>query len=156
MSSRLETRDVMTAPAITVDGDASVSEAAELFAATGVGALPVCDGDGHPIGVVTDRDLVVRVLCQDRDGLDRPVREVAEPQPIVADADAPVASTVATMRLHSLRRLPVVDGGRVVGVVSREDLVRCVPLHEADELHQIDGDASDRRSGRWAFERPYA
>lgn len=156
MSSGLETRDVMTAPAITVSADASVTDAAELFAATGVGALPVCDGDGHPIGVVTDRDLVVRVLCQDRDGLDRPVREVAEPQPVVADAGAPLARTVATMRRHGLRRLPVVDGSRVVGVVSREDLVRCVPLHEADELHRIDGGASDQRSGRWAFERAYA
>jgi len=154
-TSDLLTGQVMSAPAVTLGADSTLSDAAEAFASASVGSLPVCDGDGRALGVVTDRDLVVRVLSQDGNGWEPRLSAIAEKPAVVADIAEPIATTAETMRRRGLRRLPVVSDGRVVGVVSRGDLVRHLPARASRALHQLGARGRDGRSGRWLFESAY-
>lgn len=144
----IPTRDVMTPDPAWLAADETVDRAAALFAESGAGVLPVCTRDRRPVGVVTDRDIVVRVLAQGADPCATRVGEVAEGPVVVADAGDPVAATAECLARHRLRRLPVVDGGRLVGIVSRRDVAERLGDAERPET-------DDRRSGRWAFGRPY-
>jgi CBS domain-containing protein len=155
---RLVTAQVMSTPAVTIDADATAAEAAAVLASSAVGALPVCDGDRRPVGIVTDRDLVVRLLGQDENGDQPALRDVAETPPVVADANEPITAAADRMRRLGVRRLPVVAHGRVTGVVSRGDLIRHLPPRAARALHRLSpGEASaDARSARWLFRHAYA
>lgn len=157
-SRALRTKHVMTRRPVTIEPDASVASAAERFAATGVGALPVCEDGGEPVAIVTDRDLVVRVVAQGDDPGSTPVAEIAEPAPVTAHAADPVEAAAARMAAHGLRRLPVVERDRLVGVVTRGDLSRHLRPRAARALHALVARAqsSDRRSGAWLFRRAYS
>ena len=143
------TREVMTPDPDWLAADETVDRAAALFAETGAGALPVCTRDGRPVGVVTDRDLVVRVLAQGADPGATRVREIAEGPVVVADAGENVEDAAHRLAEHRLRRLPVVDDGRLVGMLTRRDIEE--RLEGADRP-----DTGDHRTGRWALGRPYA
>jgi CBS domain-containing protein len=113
-------RDVMTPSPVCLDLTAETREAAELMAEEGIGDVIVCDHD-HIVGIVTDRDIAIRLVAQ---GLDdsTPLREIASTDLTFLTPDDPVEDAVALMRTRALRRLPVVDGDRPVGIVSIGDL----------------------------------
>ena len=114
-------RHAMSAPAAVVLPDATLEETARHMADERVGALPVVEGD-QVIGLVTDRDLVVRAMAH---GLPPGLRveTVMSSDPIVVDADTTVPAAAHAMRSAEVRHLPVVDGGRLVGMVSFDDLL---------------------------------
>ncbi|HEY1944403.1 MAG TPA: CBS domain-containing protein [Roseiarcus sp.] len=136
--------DLMTAPVVTAPADASVRDVARLLLENGVGAAPVLDSSGVPIGMVSDGDLLGRRLDDRRrgwwleamaDGLSseslaesqqRAVRDVMSAPLIAVPPDAPVAELAALMRTHRVKRLPVVRGGVLIGIVSRADLLAAV------------------------------
>ena len=142
------TRDVMTPDPAWLASDETADRAAALFAETGAGALPVCTRDGRPVGVVTDRDLVVRVLAQGADPFETPVGEVADGPPVVADAGETVDRAAYRLSEHGLRRLPVVEDGHLVGMLTRRDIEERLEGAERP-------DTGDHRSGRWALRRRY-
>ena len=113
-------RDVMTAGPIGVDYDQSVGEAARAMRDWGVGAILVVS-NGSLYGLVTDRDLVVRAVAEGR-GADEPVGPLSSANLIGVDADAGVHEAMRLMRQHAVRRLPVLEGGQVAGIVSLGDL----------------------------------
>ena len=113
-------RDVMTPGPIGVDYYQSIGEAARAMRDWGVGAILVV-GDGSLYGLVTDRDLVVRAVAEDR-GADEPVGPLSSANLIGVDADADVHEAMRLMRQHAVRRLPVLEGGQVAGIVSLGDL----------------------------------
>ncbi|TDD07266.1 CBS domain-containing protein [Nonomuraea diastatica] len=112
--------DVMTAHPATIEGDQPVSAAAALMRERDTGAIIVND-NGRMQGIVTDRDIAVRVVAAER-GPDTPVREASSPAVEAVDPDTGIEQAVRMMRSHAVRRLPVVEDGRAVGIVSLGDL----------------------------------
>jgi len=106
-----------------VEPDETVHAAAQRMLQRNVGTLLVVDEARRPVGIVTDRDLTLRVLAK---GLsdETLVDEVMTPQPRTIRLDAPIASALATMRSTSVRRLPVVDPeGSLIGILSLDDVL---------------------------------
>lgn len=128
-------REIMTPDATWLTQDATVTEAAQKMAEGDFGALPVCDGEGHLCGVVTDRDLVVRALAEGLDPATMTVREVVnEVEAITIGADAAAEEAIATMKANAVRRLPVIDGTDLVGMVSQADIARALPDAKVGDL----------------------
>jgi CBS domain-containing protein len=113
----------MTSPPVSIPNDATAVEAARVLATENVGSLPVVEGD-QLVGIVTDRDLVVRVLAKDLDPHDVPVAEVCSESPHVAAPDESLDVALQRMAEQQVRRLPVVDGGRLVGMLAQADVAR--------------------------------
>jgi CBS domain-containing protein len=127
-------RDIMTPKAIFVTSDATVADAAKKMAKEDIGAIPVCDG-GKLRGIVTDRDLVVRVLCEGLDPASTTVADVCEMTEVVTiGADDPAEDAIRTMKDHAVRRLPVIDGTELVGMVSQADIARALPDAKVGDL----------------------
>jgi CBS domain-containing protein len=117
-----------------VEPDESVSAAARRMADRGVGTLVVLNSAGAPAGLVTDRDLVLRVLAASRDADETKVAEVMTLEPRSVREDNSIEGAIALMRAGGFRRLPVVDGdGRLVGIVSLDDVLALL----AEESAQI-------------------
>ena len=115
--------DVMIGDVVTIDGTASVLEAAQRMRDSNVGVLPVIE-NGKLRGVVTDRDLVVRGLARGADPRTTRVSECATEQPVSARSDWSVDRAMETMATNQVGRLPVVDPqDRVIGVVTLSSLV---------------------------------
>ena len=112
---------VMTPDPVTLDTNASIVAAAEVMRECDIGDILVCD-DGRICGIVTDRDLVVRALA-DGHALDQlTLRDVCSPELTMTLPDTEVDDAVRLMREKALRRLPVVEDGRPIGIVSLGDL----------------------------------
>jgi CBS domain-containing protein len=128
-------REIMTDDARFLKADHTVLEAAKELAQADIGALPICDSDGHLTGMVTDRDLVVKVLADGRDPASTKLSDLADQQEVVTiGADDSVDEAIRTMVDHKVRRLPVIDGDRLVGVVSQGDLATNCPPERVGEL----------------------
>ena len=118
----MQVRDVMNPTVVSIAPQESVALAARLLARHNVGALPVCSREGTLHGMVTDRDLVLRCVAAEEDPRQVPVRQVMSRHPAqVAD----VRQAAQRMARQQVRRLPVVEGGKVVGMVSLGDLAKC-------------------------------
>jgi len=113
-------RDVMTPNPRTLSPNDTIQSAARLMRDEDTGAIPVVE-NGRPIGVVTDRDIVVRAVA-DGGRLDRPVRDIATTNIVAVSPDMSTREANELMREHQVRRLPVVEGERLVGMVSLGDL----------------------------------
>ncbi|MGI5271329.1 CBS domain-containing protein [Nonomuraea sp. CA-218870] len=112
--------DVMTKSPASVDAGQPVSVAAALMRDRDTGAIIVND-DGRMTGIVTDRDITIRLVADDK-GPDTPVREACTPSVEVVGPDTSIDQAVKLMRQHAVRRLPVVEDGRAVGILSIGDL----------------------------------
>jgi len=128
-------REIMTEGATWVKGDQSVMEAARRMASEQVGALPICDGNGHLEGMVTDRDIAVRVVAEGRDPASTTVGEIgAAGEVVTIGADDPVDEAIRTMKAHDVRRLPVIDVRRLVGMLAQADIARALPDAKVGDL----------------------
>ncbi|MFF4250394.1 CBS domain-containing protein [Streptomyces sp. NPDC001663] len=114
-------REVMTPGVVAVRPDASLVEAAQLMRAQDIGDVLVADGQ-QVVGVLTDRDIAVRAVAEGADPLTVSAQSVCTPDPVLVAPDDPVSAAVALMRAHAVRRLPVVEDGLPVGIVSLGDL----------------------------------
>ncbi len=118
----------------TVDREETVWQAAERMHQRAVGTLVIMDHTKEPIGIVTDRDLVERVLAKRLDADLTPVSEVMTTNPKTISEDAPIESALAMMRNGRFRRLPVVDAkGGLVGMLSFDDVLMLL----AEEFRDI-------------------
>jgi CBS domain-containing protein len=112
----------------------SVWRAAERMHQRAVGMLVVLDPEKRPVGVLTDRDIVERVVAQRRDAGTTKVGDVMTPSPATVRENASIESAISMMRAHSVRRLPVVDDqGQLSGVVSLDDVLVLL----AEELTEV-------------------
>jgi CBS domain-containing protein len=125
----------MTPGAEWLNLDVTVTEAARRMAEDDIGALPVCNGEGRLQGVVTDRDLVVQTLAQRRDPDTTTVADlITQTEVVTIGADDPVEEAIRTMKDHAVRRLPVIDGKELVGMVSQADIARALPDAKVGDL----------------------
>ena len=143
----MKLREVMSSPVIRIHPDETVSVAARTLARYNIGILPVCGGDGRLCGLVTDRDLVTRCLAAGRSPLHTPVRDVMTSQVVSAGADLDASAAAGMMGKEQIRRLPVVENGRLCGMVSLGDLAVQAEsaLDAADALTGISSILSSRK-----------
>ena len=117
-------RDVMTADAKCAGENDTVADAAKQLKELGVGSMPICGEDDRLKGMITDRDIVVKVIAEGKDPADTKVSELAEGKPVTIGADDSIEEALETMAQHKVRRLPVIDGQRLVGIVAQADIAR--------------------------------
>ncbi|MGH4033062.1 CBS domain-containing protein [Actinomycetota bacterium Odt1-20B] len=127
-------RDIMTPGAQCVGADETVLEAASHLTALDVGALPICGTDNLLKGVLTDRDIVTKVLGAGRDPATTTAGELAQGEAVTIGADDQADEVFATMAMHQVRRLPVIDGHALVGMVTVADVARALPSPEVGAL----------------------
>src|ERR1041385_6676915 len=117
-------RDVMTSDPSTVERNASIVDAARVMKQTDAGVVPVTE-NGRLTGMVTDRDIAIRVVAEGKDPQSTTVREVASTDLVTVDPQQDLDEALRLMAKHQVRRLPVVEeDGRLVGVVAQADVAR--------------------------------
>jgi CBS domain-containing protein len=142
-------RDVMTPDPACCTPTTSLDQVARMMVHNNCGEIPVVDVNDHPVGVVTDRDIVCRVVAEGKNP-GAYIAETCMSQPVVTvSAGDPLEKVVATMEQHQLRRVPVIDGdGRCAGIISQADIARAEPLLEVGELVREVSQETGRES-RW-------
>jgi CBS domain-containing protein len=126
-------REAMTSSPRSIESGENVVQAARMMANEDVGSLPVVDG-GELVGMVTDRDLVVQVLAKNLDPSKVTISEVASENPVVATPEEPLDSALQRMAQQQVRRLPVVDDGRLVGILAQADVARTAKPDSTGEM----------------------
>lgn len=122
-------REIMHPGVQCVGEDATLVEAARMMRDLDVGSLPICGEDDRLHGIITDRDIVTRAVAA---GLDLEKTTAGEFGCHVhwVEASDPVSRVLKTMEEHQIRRVPVIDDHRLVGMVSEADLARHLPEHQ--------------------------
>lgn len=142
----MKLREVMTNPVVRIHPDESVAVAARTLTHYNIGILPVCGNDGRVCGLVTDRDLVTRCLASGRSPASTPVRDVMTTKVISAQPDMDASMAAGLMGREQIRRLPVLENGRLCGMVSLGDLAlqQESSMDAADALTEISSSLSSR------------
>lgn len=120
----MEVRELMNPSVVTIEPGASAALAARLLSRHNVGALPVCGTDGRLRGMVTDRDIILRCIAAEEDPAQTPVRDIMTRGCAWVEPRSDCRQATQLMAQRQVRRLPVVEGGKVVGIVSLADLAR--------------------------------
>ena len=118
----LRVRDLMTSDPVTIEPQASVVDAARRMIQKKKGPLPVVEEDGRTVGMVTDRDVIARVVAEGRDPGSVTVEDIATRELVTIGADQDFAEAARLMEEHGLDRLLVVEGERLVGIISEADI----------------------------------
>jgi CBS domain-containing protein len=126
-------RDVMTSNPTTVERSTNVLEAAKVMAGEDVGPLPVTDG-GRLVGIITDRDIVTRLLAEERDPQSTTVGDICSSDLVTVTPEDDLDQALRTMASAQVRRLPVVEGDRIVGIVAQADVARQAPEQQTGEI----------------------
>ena len=127
-------RDIMTGGAACVGENETLVDAARKMRDLDVGSLPICGEDNRLKGMFTDRDIVVKVLAEGRDPATTKVIDLIQGEAVTIGADDSVEVALQTMAKHQVRRLPVIDGTDLVGMVSQADVARNLPEEKVGEL----------------------
>ncbi|MEX5270177.1 CBS domain-containing protein [Kocuria sabuli] len=130
-------REIMTPGAECIGENQSLEEAARKMRDLDVGALPICGENNRLQGVLTDRDIVVRCLAVGTDPRAVKAGQLAQGEPVTIGADDSVEAAVDTMQAHQVRRLPVIDGHDLVGMISQADIARHLPEDRVGELVEL-------------------
>lgn len=117
-------RDMMHLGAQCIGEHESMADPARMMRDLGVGSLPICGDDQRLKGIITDRDIVVRCLADGRDPASMTAADMAQGRPFVVDADADAGDVLRSMTEHRVKRMPVIDDHRLVGMISEADLAR--------------------------------
>ena len=130
-------REIMTPGAECIGEHETLEAAARRMKDLDVGALPVCGEHDRLMGVVTDRDIVVKCIAAGGDARMLHARELAQGKPVTIGADDSVEEAMRTMAEHQVRRLPVIDGHDLVGMISQSDIARSLPEDRVGELVEL-------------------
>lgn len=127
-------QDVMTKNPSTCQGSSPVVDAAKMMEREGVGSIPVCE-DGKLVGIVTDRDIALRVVASGRDPKQTVIQDVMTRDVESVPADAPIDRALEAMESRQVRRIPVIDGsGTLVGIIAQADIARMGDDHATGEV----------------------
>lgn len=142
----MKLKDIMTRDVKYVTTQDNVTNAAKVMENLNVGCVPVCEGQ-RPIGMLTDRDIVLRNVAKGKDINNISVTEVMSGRVVYGTPDMDVHEAAQLMSKHQIRRLPVVENGRIVGIVAIGDLaVQNVLVDDAgNALNSISKNLSDNR-----------
>ena len=128
-------RDVMTPHPACCSPNTTLDEVAKLMIENDCGEIPIVDTSDHPIGVMTDRDIVCRAVAEGKNPTGHTVEAIMTRPVITVRADDPIDQVVATMQRHQIRRVPVLDDcGCCAGIIAQADVVIEAPAHYATNL----------------------
>ncbi|MFF5290224.1 CBS domain-containing protein [Paractinoplanes globisporus] len=127
-------REIMTADCTCVGEKETLADAAHKMADLGVGSLPICGEDNRLKGMLTDRDIVIKTVAADRNPAEVTAGELAQGKPVTIGADDDTAEILRTMGRYKVRRLPVIDGHQLVGMVALADVARALPDRPVGDL----------------------
>ena len=127
-------REIMTGGVECVGENESLEAAARKMKELDVGSLPICGEDDRLKGMLTDRDIVVKCLAEGGDPRSAKAGDLAEGKPVTIGADDSIEEAIRTMQDHQVLRLPVIDGHKLVGVISQADIARNYPEDRVGEL----------------------
>lgn len=134
-------RDIMTPDPASCQPDQTAMEVAQLMRARNVGSVPVVENRDTMVlvGIITDRDLTIKVIAGGRDPETTSVRDVMSPDPITCAPDDDISRALETMARSQVRRLPVVEGRRLIGIIALADIATRLhaPADTADLVEQI-------------------
>ena len=130
-------RDIMTGSPECIGENDSVLEAAQRLAKLDIGAMPICGEDNRLKGMLTDRDIVVKVLAQGKDPSTTRAGELGEGKTVTIGADDSVKLALQTMADHKVRRLPVIDGHDLIGIVSQADIATNLDDDDTGKLVEV-------------------
>ncbi|QGV82201.1 CBS domain-containing protein [Streptomyces ficellus] len=134
-------RQLMTKGVDCVGEGDTVLQAAEMMRQLGVGAMPICGADDRLKGMLTDRDIVVKALGAGKDPATTTAGELAQGEVVYVDADDDAKLVLRKMSRHKVRRLPVIDDHRLVGMIAQADIARGLPDAQVGDL--LDALSSD-------------
>ena len=117
----LKVRDTMTGSPRSIDASTSVVEAAQLMREGHIGSLPIT-ADEQLVGMITDRDIAMRVVAEAADHTNTSVGDVSSRDVVTVEPDEDLDEALQLMARHQVRRLPVVENGRLVGIVAQADI----------------------------------
>ena len=143
----MKVSEIMSSRVITIDQDEPVAAAARLMKRLNLGALPVTDPAGRLRGMITDRDIVLRCTAADTDPRAVPVKDIMSRGVVTAAPGDEVEQAARRMGDGQIRRLPVVDSGRIVGMLSLCDMARTCDMEAASALADISSNLRRRDSG---------
>jgi CBS domain-containing protein len=144
----MQIREVMTQSVVTAPPDCSVGTVAELMRERNVGSVVLVDGDGEPVGFITDRDLAISVLADGREASD-PAEAHASSPVVTGEPEMDVHAAAELMVSHGIRRLPIVDGARMVGILTLDDLA--VRTGDVDVVRAITSDVTRAQMPNFYF-----
>jgi CBS domain-containing protein len=127
-------RNIMHAGATCIGEHETLTTAAQHMRDLGVGALPICGDDDRLHGMLTDRDIIVKCLAAGLDPTTTTAGQLAQGNTYHVNADADVEEMLLVMEEHQVRRLPVIDNHRLVGIVTEADIARHLPEHAIAEF----------------------
>ena len=127
LRSKMLVKDVMTSPVITVRGDSTVDKAAKLMRDNDIGCVIVTAENDKPVGIITDRDIVVRVVAEDIQPSKIKAKKIMSTPLITIDADKTINEAAREMNRRDVRRLAVMYRGRLVGIISSKDIISVTP-----------------------------
>lgn len=144
MATATVARDIMTSSPHIMKVDDTAGDIARVLADEGIGAVVICNDENRLQGVVTDRDLTVEVIAKGRDPKTTKAGELLDGNEVVTiGADDSVDEAITTMKAHAVRRLPVIDGTEVVGMVSQADIAKAADRDLVGKLVEAISEAPD-------------
>lgn len=126
--------DIMSKDITVIREDETVREAAERLAGDDIGVLPITDQNKNLKGILTDRDIVVHVIARGKDPNSTRAKELEQGEIITLRPDDSIQHARDLMAQYKIRRLPVVENGRVVGMVSQADIAKSLAPDQAGEM----------------------
>ncbi|MDI9884268.1 CBS domain-containing protein [Streptomyces sp. HNM0645] len=130
-------RDIMHVGATCIQESETLADAARRMSELGIGALPVCGPDDRLHGIITDRDIVVKCLAKGKDPKTMTAGMLEQGKPVTIDAGADSDEVLQAMEQHRIRRLPVVENHRLVGMISEADLARRLPEERVGHFVEV-------------------
>ncbi|MFC4463595.1 CBS domain-containing protein [Streptomyces xiangluensis] len=130
-------REIMHAGATCIQENETLQDAARRMKELDVGALPICGEDDRLHGIITDRDIVVKCLAKGKDPRTVTAGQLEQGKPITIDAGADANQVLQAMEEHKIRRLPVIDNHRLVGMISEADLARHLPENQVGHFVEV-------------------
>lgn len=136
----MKVQDCMCDEAVCVKPDANIHDVAKLMGDNHIGCVPVCDNDGKIVGILTDRDIILRGIACDKDAKSTPVSDIMTTKVIRTSPDAEVKDVAYVMAQNQVRRIPVVMDEKVIGIISLGNLAQTSDMenwHLGDTLEAI-------------------
>jgi CBS domain-containing protein len=127
LRSKMLVKDVMSSPVITIEEEAPTNKAAELMEKHGLGCVIVTSSDGKPLGIITERDLIVRVVAKNLKPDSLKAKEVMTSPLITIEPDETINEAARRMSRLDIRRLGVIYKGKLIGLISSKDILAVMP-----------------------------
>jgi|SRR5215218_4136015 len=129
-----QVRELMTPDPEHLSADDTLVTAAQRMRDADVGSLPICDDDGQVSGIVTDRDIVVKCIAESGDPSTATVGSIASEMVYTVGPDDQIENALSVMEDHQVRRLPIVENGKLVGMLAQADVARTMSEPRVGEV----------------------